>query len=226
MARILTVLAHPDDAEIWAGGTLARHVCDGDQALICSLVGEPGALRANEAGEGAQVLGAEVTMLEQKDRHLRLSDELVQKLAGLLADYRPAIIVTHWEQDSHPDHVLANLATRAAIVAASGLSQDLEMVLACDTYLSSGRDGVFTPEVYVDISDVWETKLAAIRQHASQDPEHYVQAIERQCWLHGARAKVRYAEGFRRIPVYGRLGGALSRLGRVGTTTARKRTGL
>jgi len=226
VGRILTVLAHPDDAEIWAGGTLARHVGEGDEALICSLAGEPGSLRANEAGEGAQVLGAEVTVLGQTDRHMLLTDDLVQALAALLADYRPAIIVTHWEQDSHPDHVLANAATRAAIVAASGLSQDLEMVLACDTYLSSGRDGMFTPEVYVDVSDVWETKLAAIRQHASQEPEHYVQTIERQCWLHGARAKVRYAEGFRRIPVYGRLGGVLSRLGRAETATARKRTGL
>lgn len=226
MGRILTVLAHPDDAEIWVGGTLARHVADGDDALICCLAGEPGSLRANEAGEGAQLLGAEVTLLSQPDRHMRLSDELVRDLAGVLTDYRPSIVVTHWEHDSHPDHVLANAATRAAIVAAAGLSRNLEMVLACDTYLGSGRDGMFTPDVYVDISEVWETKLAAIRQHASQDPENYVQAIERQCWLHGARAKVRYAEGFRRVPVYGRLGGALSRLGRVTPTTAGKRTGL
>jgi LmbE family N-acetylglucosaminyl deacetylase len=213
VARFLTVLAHPDDAEIWAGGTLARHVAEGDEALICSLAGDLGSLRAGEAGEGAAVLGAQVTLLSQTDRQMRLNDDLVQALAELFTDYRPNVIVTHWEQDSHPDHVLTNTATRAAIVAASGLSKELDLLLACDTYLSSGRDGMFTPDMYVDISDVWDTKLAAIRKHASQDPEYYIQTIERQCWLHGARAKVRYAEGFRRIPVYGRLGGAVRRLG-------------
>jgi N-acetylglucosamine malate deacetylase 1 len=213
VARILTVLAHPDDAEIWAGGTLARQVREGDEALICSLAGDEGSTRAGEAGEGAAVLGAQVTVLSQTDRHMRLNEDLVQALAALLTDYRPNVIVTHWEQDSHPDHVLANTATRAAIVAASGLSKGLDLLLACDTYLSSGRDGMFTPDLYVDVSETWETKLAAIRKHGSQDPEQYIQTIERQCWLHGARAKVRYAEGFRRIPVYGRLGGALRRLG-------------
>jgi LmbE family N-acetylglucosaminyl deacetylase len=226
VARILTVLAHPDDAEIWAGGTLARQVLEGDEVLICSLAGDPGSLRATEVGEGAQVLGAQVTVLNQADRHMRLSDELVRALASLMADYRPNIIITHWEQDAHPDHVLTNAATRAAVVAASGLSGELDMVLACDTYLSSGRDGIFTPELYVDVSDVWEMKLEAIRKHASQDPEYYIQTIERQCWLHGARAKVRYAEGFRRIPVYGRLGGALHHLGRAAVPSERKRTGL
>ncbi|MGI8916812.1 MAG: PIG-L deacetylase family protein [Chloroflexota bacterium] len=214
MARILTVLAHPDDAEIWAGGTLARQVQEGDEALICSLAGDLGSTRAGEAGEGAAVLGAQVTVLNQTDRHMRLNDDLIQMLASLFADYHPSIIITHWEQDSHPDHVLTNTATRAAIVAASGLSRHLDLLLACDTYLGSGRDGMFAPDLYVDVSDVWDTKVAAIRKHASQDPDNYVQTIERQCWLHGARAKVRYAEGFRRIPVYGRLGGAVRRLGR------------
>jgi N-acetylglucosamine malate deacetylase 1 len=214
VARILTVLAHPDDAEIWAGGTIAHQVRAGAEALICSMAGTPGSVRGREAGEGAAALGAQVTVLDQPDRQMQWSDELVQTLASLLVDYRPNVIVTHWEQDSHPDHVLTNATTRAAIVAAAGLSKELDLVLACDTYLSSGRDGMFTPDLYVDISDVWETKLGAIRKHASQDPEQYVQAIERQCWLHGARAKVHYAEGFRRIPVYGRLGGAVRRLGR------------
>jgi LmbE family N-acetylglucosaminyl deacetylase len=214
VARILTVLAHPDDAEIWAGGALASHVRDGDEAVICSMAGEGGSTRALEAGEGAATLGAQVTLLNQPDRRMHVNAHVVQNIASLLADYRPNVIITHWEQDSHPDHVQTNLATCAAIVATTGFSQHLELLLACDTYLGAGRDGLFTPDLYVDVSDVWDVKLAAIRKHASQNPEHYVQTIEHQCWLHGARAKVRYAEGYRRIPVYGRLGGALRRFAR------------
>ena len=223
MGRLLTVLAHPDDAEIWAGGTIARQVREGDQAIICSLAGDEGSLRTREAAEGAAALGAEVTVLGQPDRQIRLTEQVVQAITALLQDFKPTIIITHWEGDSHPDHVQTHDAARAALVAA-GHTRDVELFLACDTYLGSGRDGMFAPDLYVDVSDTWETKIAAIRKHASQDPEHYVETIERQCWLHGARAKVRYAEGFRRLPVYGRLGGAVSRLGRADRAMTRERT--
>ncbi len=214
MGRILTVLAHPDDAEIWSGGAIAQQVAAGGEALICALVGDLQSPRAREAGEGAAVLGARVTLLGQEDRRVRASDEVIQAISDLLMDFRPTVVITHWEQDSHPDHAATNEATRAAVVASAGLSRTLDLVLACDTYLGAGRDGLFTPDLYVDVTDVWEQKLEAIRQHASQDPDNYVETIERQCWLHGARAKVRYAEGYRRIPLYGRLGGAVRQLGR------------
>jgi hypothetical protein len=98
-------------------------------------------------------------------------------------------------------------------VIVAGNTSSIDLLLACDTYLGSGRTGLFQPELYIDVSATWERKLAAIRQHARQNPEHYVNLIERQCWLHGARAGVRYAEGFQRIPIYGRLGGAQRLLG-------------
>jgi hypothetical protein len=40
--------------------------------------------------------------------------------------------------------------------------------------------------------------------HASQDPEHYVEMVERQCAMHGARAAVARAEAFRLVPFFGR----------------------
>ncbi|MCL4507913.1 MAG: PIG-L family deacetylase [Chloroflexi bacterium] len=212
MARVLTVLAHPDDAEIWAGGTIASNVRSGGSALICSLTGHPDSLRGREAAEGAQALGAELVLLNQPDRQVTITESLVKSLGSLLLDFQPNIIITHWEEDSHPDHIQTHDAIRAAIVATAGRSQSIDLFLQCDTYLGTGKVGLFTPELYLDVSEVWPQKLDAIRKHASQDPEHYVEITERQCWLHGARSKVRYAEGFRRIPVYGRLGGALHQL--------------
>ena len=209
----MTILAHPDDAEIWAGGTIAQHTRAGNSAVICSLVGVADATRGWEAAEGATALGAELTLLDQRDRHLRAAPELVDTIARVIRDVRPSLLITHWEHDSHADHVQTNEAVRAAI-AVAGNTQAYDAVLACDTYLGVGRSGMFEPDLYVDVTETWDQKLEAIRKHASQDPEQYVQTLERQCWLHGARAKVRYAEVFQFIPLYGRRGGAVRALGR------------
>lgn len=212
MTRLLTVLAHPDDAEIWAGGTIISQVQQGNKALICSLAGHRDSTRGREAIEGAQVLGAEVVLLNQPDRQIVASERLIQELRKILLDFSPDIIITHWEQDSHPDHVHCHKAIQAAIIATAGQSGTIRLFLQCDTYLGTGRTELFFPEIYVDVSKVWPEKLQAIRRHASQEPEHYVEIVEHQCWLHGARARVRYAEGFRRLPLYGRLGGATHQL--------------
>ena len=165
-----------------------------------------------EAAESAAMLGADVALLDEPDRRLRCTETLIDRISELLRSFRPTVVVTHWEDDSHPDHQAANDATRRAIVATEGLSRTLRYVLACDTYLGRGRARLFEPDVVVDVSDVWPEKVAAIRAHRSQRPEQYVEAIERQCWLHGARAGVTYAEGFRALPFYGRAGVALTAL--------------
>jgi len=211
--RILTVLAHPDDAEIWAGSALARHARDGAEVLICSLTSDLMSTRGQEAAAGAARLGARARLLGQEDRRLTPTTDAIASVSALLTEFEPTVVITHWEDDSHPDHVAANAITRAAIVGSEGNSGRIALLLACDTYLGMGVRGLFTPDISVDVGDVWEQKLAAIREHGSQNPEHYVAVIEHQCWLHGARAKVRYAEGFRRVPLYGRLGGAVRHFG-------------
>lgn len=208
-AGVMSVLAHPDDAEIWAGGTLCLHARRGDRVLCCVLAGGEGDQRGEEAAAGAALLGASLVMLEQPDRRILATPDLAGRVSDLFREFQPSVVITHWEQDSHPDHVAAHDVTRRAIVQTSGLSRALRRVLACDTYLGRGRAGLFQPDVVVDVTDAWHTKLEAIRAHRSQEPEQYVAAVERQCWLHGARAGVRYAEGFQTIPTYGRAGVAV-----------------
>jgi LmbE family N-acetylglucosaminyl deacetylase len=89
-------------------------------------------------------------------------------------------------------------------VLTAEVENELHAALACDTYLGWGLEGPFAPQLYLDVTATWERKLEAIRCHASQSPEHYIAIIERQCWLHGARSLTRYAEGFLRLPFFGR----------------------
>lgn len=209
---LMTVLAHPDDAEIWVGGTIRRHIQAGGHAACCILTGNEGTDRGAEAARGAAALGAEAILLAAPDRRLLPTADLVDQVSRLFRRLEPACIVTHWEDDTHPDHVSAYDVTRRAIVGTPGLSRSLRRVVVCDTYLGRGRGGLFTPDLTVDVTPVWEEKVAAIRAHRSQEPEQYVAAVERQCWLHGARAGVGYAEGFRTLPLYGRGGAALTHL--------------
>ena len=63
MTRIVAILAHPDDAEILAGGTLYKHRQRGDSVEICSVTYTPDSMRGQEGAVGAQRLGADFTCL-------------------------------------------------------------------------------------------------------------------------------------------------------------------
>lgn len=93
-ASVLTVMAHPDDAELWAGGTLAR--CSASGAAVTIAIphhSEP--VRDAEAAAGAAILGAKLYQYDQST---------VTALRELLLAVRPEIVITHPLRDVHPDH--------------------------------------------------------------------------------------------------------------------------
>jgi len=200
--RILTIHAHPDDAEIWAGGALLAHRAAGDLTAICVLTGGDGA-RAEEAQRGADLLGAALFHLSFPDRALRFGPDPIEAVLRVLRETRPGIVVTHWPEDLHPDHVATWEIARAAITLATS-EIGRPAVFWSDTYGGLGARGPFVADCLVDVTGVWEQKRAAILAHQSQDPEHYLQMMESQCGLHGIHGQVRYAEGFIRVPFFSR----------------------
>ena len=208
--RVLALYAHPDDAEIWAGGTLLLHRAAGDQLAICVLT-HGDTERAEEARLGATRLGAALIQYSFPDRRLAADRETIAAVARVLRDLQPDVILTHWERDSHPDHVAVWLSTQAAILDAE-IEAHVQAVFWSDTYNGLGTSGAFEPDSVVDVSAVWREKLEALDAHSSQHPETYAAMIDRQCGLHGARAGVNYAEGFRRAPLFGRVKRPLSTL--------------
>ncbi|GAC1428194.1 MAG: hypothetical protein NVSMB65_01380 [Chloroflexota bacterium] len=205
--RLMAAMAHSDDAEIWAGGTIIAHADSGAPVLVVVLAGSGDEPRGREAREAARLMGTDLIFAGGRDRLIEVERLLVERVAEQMAAFRPAYLITHWPGDSHPDHVATAAVARRAVLAAE-VENDLRVALASDTYLGWGLDGPFVPHLHVDVTATWERKMAAIRCHASQDPEHYIALIERQCWLHGARSLTRYAEGFRRLPFFGRADAA------------------
>ncbi len=85
MRHVVALLAHPDDAEILAGGTLYKHRQRGDGVAICSVTYTLDSERGQEGAVGAQRLGADFTCLGLPDMGVsRYTPEDVERLTAFL----------------------------------------------------------------------------------------------------------------------------------------------
>jgi LmbE family N-acetylglucosaminyl deacetylase len=207
--HVVAVVAHPDDAEIWCGGTLLNHRAAGYEVSVV-YVRPTTRVRKREAIAAARSMGARVEFLPARSP--------VVALEIVLAKAMPAVIITHWSRDSHAEHVAASEHLARAlpnVLIRSNLWAD---VFYCDTYSSIGRDAqaVFAPSELVDVTGVWSAKLALIDHYGSQPVAYWKELVEAQCRLLGSRIGVRYAEGFVRMTYLGRWGRAKRLLGSAG----------
>jgi LmbE family N-acetylglucosaminyl deacetylase len=206
--RLIAVMAHPDDAEIWCGGTLILHAEKGDAVRICVFSYEMDSLRGKEAQEGARLMGCEVELLGLEDTAIRDTDESADLLVRSLSSFRPDTIISHLPDDVHPDHegvtrILRRALIRLQLKTPANEVKKVPRIFCCDTYGSIGLKGPFVPNKFVDVTSVWEKKIAAIHAHKSEPIEYYLYLIEKQCHAHGKSAGTEKAEGFLYMPVFG-----------------------
>jgi N-acetylglucosamine malate deacetylase 1 len=191
---ILVLAAHPDDAELGAGATIAKHVALGYKVGIIDFTrGELGTrgtpeIRKQEASASAKILGVAVRdNLELKDGFFQ--NDVQSQLAVITAirKYQPDIVLANAVTDRHIDHGKgASLAYDASFL--SGLSK-------IETTDENGRQLPWRPRVVyhyiqslliepdfiVDVSEHWETKMRAIKAFKTQffdpnssEPETYI----------------------------------------------------
>lgn len=195
-SSVLTVMAHADDAELWAGGTLALHAQAG--APVTIAVPRANEVRAREAAAGAKALGG----------LLRPLDELtVSTIRDLLTELRPDVVITHNPDDIHPDHQSAARTVLIALPSVVIATGHPRRVYTCDGYHNLDRTGrpLHLP-VIMDVTSTWASKMQALAAHASQPiASHFAPMAETLGRLHGGRIGVRYAEAFSPVPILGRL---------------------
>lgn len=174
--RLLALGAHPDDIEIYMFGTLAAAAARG--AEIVFAIATDGAAggsgdsvelarrRKAEAIAAAALLDVEPRFLAFPDGTLSADPALIGALKALVRETSPDLVITHAPNDYHGDHRALSDAMR---IAASFSVP----VLWADTMLGVG----FAPTAYVDIGEHFDLKLRAIRAHASQDPERFVEMV-------------------------------------------------
>lgn len=191
--RILVVMAHPDDCDFGAGGTIALWREKGIEVSYCIItngdqggefsdvpVEEMANTRQREQRAAGAALGvSEITFLNQRDGYVQPTIELRKEIVREIRRARPDRMVVqsperNWERifASHPDHLAAGEAAVQAVYP------DARNPYAFPDLLAAGFEpwrvrelwitGSPTPNHFVDMTDNLPKKFAALRAHVSQ----------------------------------------------------------
>ena len=171
--------------------------------VLCATKGERGcpgrpmdetaAIREAEERAACELLGAELTFLGHINGDVHAAQGVCDRVAGLLDELKPVALLTLWPVDRHPDHsAVSEIARKAA-----GLGEARCPILYYEAALSS-QVSQFRPDVYVDVTDVWDQKIEVVRCHACQNPDdRLVDFTTKQCTFRGWECGCAYAEAFK-----------------------------
>lgn len=226
--NVLAICAHPDDAEILCGGTLAKYAKRGDRVTIAIATnGEVGSpllpkaeiaeIRRQEAIAAAQVIGADLIWMGFRDEFLFDTEETRLAFIDAMRRSEADVVLTHWPDDLYnPDHTItgqvandvAIMTTVPNIVTDSPPLKSIPIVYFIESVAGLG----FQPDEYVDVTDTFELKREMLAKHASQVGDwlkdqygsNALESIEVTSRFRGIQSGVRYAEGFIRAKAYPR----------------------
>jgi bacillithiol biosynthesis deacetylase BshB1 len=178
MADPLDVLAfspHPDDAELGCGGSLLLGVDSGLRVGIAELSagerstrGEP-AQRQREASLAASRLGLAARFsLHLPDTGIGLSPAHRDVVAALVREARPRVVLSPYWHDRHPDHEAASRVVRDGCFLAGVGEIGIGEPHRPDLVLHYAIHHPVTPSFVVDVTSVWDRKLALIAAYESQ----------------------------------------------------------
>lgn len=225
---VLAIGCHPDDIEFLMSGTLLRlkaegcalhymNVANGSCGTTSMTVDETVQVRAREAQAAASHLGAEYHKSLVNDMEVLYSVELVRRLAAVVREVEPNIILTQSSQDYMEDHMnTSRLAVGAAF--ARGMTNfpsvptavptmgDVAIYHAMPIGLTDQVRNPVIPHLFVDVTPVMEQKRAMLACHVSQKQwldesqgyDSYIDSMGDMTRNVGALSGVyEYAEGWR-----------------------------
>ncbi len=217
MVDVLCMMAHPDDAEILAGGTLIKLVDQGYAVGIVDFArGEMGsrgnaAEREREAACAAAIMGVAFREnLDFPDAYIHNSVENRERVVRAIREHRPRLVITHDRNNRNPDHTHTALLVRESCFTAGLAKYDTgqdphrpNKIIAVMEYF------VTEPDILVDVTAQYDRKRRAIACYRSQthNPEYegpptyiaserFSREMEARFAYFGSRMHVDYAEGF------------------------------
>jgi bacillithiol biosynthesis deacetylase BshB1 len=222
--NLLAFGVHPDDIELSCAGTLLVEKNKGKKTGIIDLTrGELGTrgtaeTREEEAENSAKILGVDVREnLDMADAFFKNDEENQRKIITVLRKYRPEVVLCNAPDDRHPDHGRsAKLVADACFL--SGLrkietfdGQNKQEVWKPSYVFYYIQDQYFTPSFVIDISEVIEIKVNAIKAFKTQfftgsennnEPQTYIstpeflESVINRSKMFGKMIGVKHAEGF------------------------------
>ena len=214
--RILVIVAHSDDETIGMGGTIRRHVLDGDLVQVVSMTDGVGSRnsadeddvrnRKSSAIEASKILGfhwiREYSFSDNSmDKYSLL--EVVKCIEAVKGEVEPTIVYTHSGADLNVDHrVVANAvltAFRPQTGEACNEIRAFEVASATD-YGHESTTGSFSPNLFFDIKDTWSCKEQALGAYCEEmrayPNSRSLRGLKNLARLRGNRVGLEMAEAF------------------------------
>jgi LmbE family N-acetylglucosaminyl deacetylase len=183
--RILLIGAHPDDADLKAGGTAAKWCALGHVVRLVSLTnGQAGhqtmhgpelaSRRRAEAEAAGATIGATYQVFDQPDGELDDRLEFRHRVIRIIRSFRPDLIITHRSTDYHADHRFAGLLVQDAsyLLTVPAICPDAAHLPFRPVILyfsdAFSKPCPFQPHVVVDIEDEFDRVVAMLHCHQSQ----------------------------------------------------------
>jgi bacillithiol biosynthesis deacetylase BshB1 len=215
---LLAIAAHPDDVELTCAGALIKAARAGYRTGIVDLTGgEMGTrgspeVRASEAAAAAEVMGVSRRLNAGfSDAQIENNGNTRRDLVQIVRQLRPRVVILPFPVGRHPDHRVASELGRDSCFLAGLANYPAEGEAhrpAKILYALAYREDPVKPSFVVDISDEFETKLAAIRCYASQfdavdsageifpTGQHLYQLVRTQNAHYGSLIRTAYGEPF------------------------------
>lgn len=219
MNNILVIAAHPDDEIIGCGGTIAKHIENGDNVFVC-IVCEGSSGRFEDKyyitpEERAQIITNEIKKRESaainaakflgvKDIYLmnlpnlELNNIPQLKVNKLMEDYiekiKPDIVYTHSKCDINIDHIATHNSTMIA-------TRNIKDIITYEIIGSTTND--FIPNLFIDIEDTYEKKKKALEFYIDEMKEYphprSIDGIEILAKYRGINSSMKMSEAFKII---------------------------
>lgn len=177
---ILVIAAHADDEALGCGGTIARHVAEGDIVhLVLMADGVTSRSHARNidleqrdaaAKKAHEILGIKsVHRLGYADNSMDSVPllKIIQDLEGIAEFISPSVIYTHHDGDLNIDHRITNQAVLTAFrpTPSSSVREIYTFEVMSSTEWSTPTRSPFLPNYFVDISDFLELKIESLRAY-------------------------------------------------------------
>ncbi|MFD3272234.1 PIG-L deacetylase family protein [Paenibacillus dendritiformis] len=213
---ILAIGGHVGDMELTAGGVLASHSLKGDRIVTLALTaGERGVpagrdmaeyreQKVNEAKAFAEMLGGEAIVFDTPDGELQDNEENRLKVCDVIRQVRPNIIITHFKNSMHKDHMTTHRIVNDARFFAGlpSFERELPAFFASKLYYAENwEDAVdYKPYVYVDFSqEAYDLWVKAVSLHwfvTGSTSFPYLEYYKHLARVRGIEARKEYAETF------------------------------
>jgi bacillithiol biosynthesis deacetylase BshB1 len=222
---ILAIGVHPDDVELGCSGVLIKEINNGKKVGVLDLTqGELGSrgtidTRYEEAAKAAMIMGVHVREnLKMRDGFFKNDEEHQLKLINVIRKYQPEILFANSLNDRHPDHgragrLIADSSFLSGLIKVeteneSGEKQDAWRPKYIFHYI---QDRYHEPDFIIDISDVFEQRMEAIKAYTTQfynpeneddGPQTYIStpdffdSVIARARMIGKKIGVKYGEGF------------------------------